>query len=237
MPGAKNIISPNILSPPPAPATRKPRADGIQSRQAILAAAASLATVKGLEGLSIGELARHIGMSKSGLYAHFKSKEELELATIDTAAEIFQHAVLDAVPETSTGLDRIDALTEAFLGHLAQRVFPGGCFFAAVGVQLAPTPGPARDRVMQFMVDWNNLFTSALAQAQSASDVARNVDLDQLAFEITAMLFRANFAWIVSNNPAVLHQARVGIRNALDRAGAKSPARKRTSSARNKSRK
>ena len=91
--------------------SRKPRADGVMSRGVILNAAARLATTRGLEGLSIGDLAQHIGMSKSGLYAHFKSKEELELATIETAAEIFQGDVIDKVPETLGGLARISALT------------------------------------------------------------------------------------------------------------------------------
>src|SRR3954451_14464495 len=80
------------------PTSRKPRADGVASRRAILTAAASLATTRGLEGLSIGDLAKHIGMSKSGLYAHFKSKEELELATVDTAVEIFENEVLRKIP-------------------------------------------------------------------------------------------------------------------------------------------
>src|SRR5436189_779292 len=113
-------------------AARKARADGIESRHAILDAAARLATTHGLEGLSIGELARHIGMSKSGLYAHFKSKEELELATIDTAAEIFENEVVRKVPESPRGLARVTALSEAFFQHLARRVYPGGCFFATV---------------------------------------------------------------------------------------------------------
>src|SRR5262245_24451881 len=105
-----------------APLTiRKLRADGVQSRHAILDAAARLATTHGLEGLSIGELARHIGMSKSGLYAHFKSKEDLELATIDTAAEIFENDVIRTVPESPRGIARVTALSEAFFEHLAQR--------------------------------------------------------------------------------------------------------------------
>src|SRR5262245_35869162 len=112
------------------PTSRKPRADGVQSRQAILLASAKLATTRGLEGLSIGELAQHIGMSKSGLYAHFKSKEELELATIETAAEIFRREVVVPAQESPAGLGRVRALAEAFLGHLERRVFPGGCFFA-----------------------------------------------------------------------------------------------------------
>src|SRR5215472_1853086 len=85
-------------------APRKPRADGIASRGAILNAAARLATTRGLEGLSIGDLAQHIGMSKSGLYAHFKSKEELELATVETAAEIFERDVLGPAGESPGGL-------------------------------------------------------------------------------------------------------------------------------------
>ena len=218
----KNLI---ISQPPPEP-RRKPRADGVQSRQTILTAAASLATVHGLHGLSIGELAKHIGLSKSGLYAHFKSKEELELATIDTAAQIFQREVLDAVPEGATGLDRVHALADAFLAHLAQHVFPGGCFFAAVGAQLALRPGSARDRVLQFIADWNALFTGSLKQAQSAGDIAPDAKLNQLAFEITAMLFRANFAWIVSNDRAVLDQARVGIQSILDHAAPKTAGEK-----------
>src|ERR1700752_4314489 len=89
---------------PPAQTTRKPRDDGQKSRRTILDAAARLATTHGLEELSIGDLAQHIGMSKSGLYAHFKSKEELELATIDTAAEIFHGDVIDKVPKSLRGL-------------------------------------------------------------------------------------------------------------------------------------
>src|SRR6188768_2929397 len=114
---------------PPTQAVRKPRDDGLRSRSAILDAAARLATTHGLEGLSIGELAQHIGMSKSGLYAHFKSKEELELATIDAAAEIFENDVIRKVPESLRGLARVTALSEAFFQHLERRVYPGGCFF------------------------------------------------------------------------------------------------------------
>src|SRR4051794_41699953 len=110
---------------------RKPRADGVESRRVILHAAANLATTRGLEGLSIGELAQHIGMSKSGLYAHFKSKEELELATIETAAEIFVRDVLDPAGASPGGLRRVLALSEAFLGHLERRGVPRGRLFLA----------------------------------------------------------------------------------------------------------
>src|SRR5436190_19619896 len=107
------------MSPTPTPkAERKPRADGLRSRETILRAAASLATVDGLEGISIGNLAAHIGMSKSGLYAHFGSKEELQLATVETAEEIFD-AEVDA-PTTSIAdpLERLQGLAESVLAAL-----------------------------------------------------------------------------------------------------------------------
>ena len=196
---------------------RKPRADGVESRRAILLAAANLATTRGLEGLSIGELAQHIGMSKSGLYAHFKSKEELELATIETAAEIFERDVLGPASESPGGLARVLALSEAFLGHLERRVFPGGCFFATVSVQLASRPGRPRDRVMELQVRWLEQFTEALGQAVAGGELPRDTDIDQLVFELTAMLVRANFAWIVTGETRVLEQARTGIRHVLER--------------------
>jgi AcrR family transcriptional regulator len=203
---------------PPLPSARKPRADGIQSRRTILDAAARLATVEGLEGLSIGNLAQHIGMSKSGLYAHFKSKEELELATIDTAAEIFAADVIQKVAPSDRGIDRVTALCEAFFQHLLRRIFPGGCFFATVAAQLASHPGRARDRVMRLQSTWVAQFVHALRQACAAGDLPRDTDLSQLAFEITAMLFRANFAWIVTEDDGVLDQARLGVKHVLARA-------------------
>jgi AcrR family transcriptional regulator len=196
---------------------RKPRADGVGSRRTILHAAASLATTRGLEGLSIGELAQHIGMSKSGLYAHFKSKEELELATIEMAAEIFERDVLGPAGESPGGLARVLALSEAFFQHLERRVFPGGCFFATVSAQLASRPGRPRDRVMELQKRWLEQFAEAMGQAVAGGELPRDIDIDQMVFEITAMMVRANFAWIGTAEPRVLKQARIGIRHALER--------------------
>src|SRR5947209_14080664 len=199
------------------PAGRKPRADGLESRRAILNAAANLATTRGLEGLSVGELAQHIGMSKSGLYAHFKSKEELELATIETAAEIFERDVLGPAGESPGGLSRVRALSEAFLRHLERRVFPGGCFFATVAVQLASRPGRPRDRVMELQRRWIEQFAEGLGQAVAGGELPRDTDIEQLVFEITAMLVRANFSWTATGEARVLEQARIGIRRVLER--------------------
>jgi AcrR family transcriptional regulator len=206
---------------------RKPRADGIQSRRAILHAAAKLATTRGLEGLSIGELAKHIGMSKSGLYAHFKSKQELELATIDTATEIFEREVIARIPLAPGGFERIEALNEAFLDHLERRVFPGGCFFATVAAQLAPHPGPARDRVLKLQNMWQEQFLIALREEIKRGGLPAKADVDQLAFEITAMMFRANFAWIVTEDLKVLERCRAGVENVISRVAIKQNRRAR----------
>src|SRR5205823_14848333 len=114
---------------------RKPRSDGERSRRTILDAAAKLATVEGLEGLSIGRLADHIGMSKSGLYAHFGSKEELQLAAIETASAIFDTEVVAPAMQATTPLEKIETLCEQFLSLVERRVFPGGCFFASAAAE------------------------------------------------------------------------------------------------------
>src|SRR5262245_55931241 len=214
------------VSPPTTPTGRKPRDDGQRSRQAILDAAARLATTHGLQELSIGELAQHIGMSKSGLYAHFKSKEELELATIDTAAEIFENDVIRRIPESVRGTARVMALSEAFFEHLARRVYPAGCFFATVAAQLAPRPGRARDRVVKLQEAWIGQFIAALRQACDDGDIQSDADLDQLSFTITAMWFPANVDWIMTENEQPLNQARVGIRGVLSRVATETPSSK-----------
>ena len=114
------------------------------------------------------------------------------------------------------GLSRVFALSQAFLGHLERRVFPGGCFFATVSVQLASRPGRPRDRVMEMQQRWLEQFTEALGQAVAGGELPRDADINQLVFEVTAMLVRANFAWIASGDRRVLDQARVGIRHVLE---------------------
>ncbi len=156
-------------------------------------------------------------MNKSRLYAHFKSKEELELATIDTAAEIFEADEIRRVPDSLRGIARVTALSEAFFQHLVRRVYPGGCFFATVAAQLAPRAGQVRDRVTKMQGEWVAMFIEALREACDDGELQPDADLNQLVFEITAMMFRANFAWIVTEDERVLDQARLAIRNVLSR--------------------
>jgi AcrR family transcriptional regulator len=172
-------------------------------------------------------------MSKSGLYAHFKSKEELELATIETAAGIFEKDVLGPASESPGGLGRVLALSEAFLRHLERRVFPGGCFFATVSVQLASRPGRPRDRVTELLQkQWLAQFAEALGQAVAVGELPRDTDIDQMVFEITAMLVRANFTWVITGDTRVLDQARIGIRHVLERVAGQTGRESRSSQTR-----
>lgn len=194
-----------------------PPGKGERSRAAILTAAASLATTHGLHGLSIGDLAGHLNMSKSGLYAHFKSKEELELATIDTAAAIFEREVLAPAAAAPAGVRQLRALVEKFLDHLESRVFPGGCFFAAVAAELDTRPGPTRDRVAGILADWVALLARCLQEAKANGEIDRRTDIPQTVFEAQSMLVAANFMFVMSNDPAPIHRARKGIDHLLAR--------------------
>jgi len=191
--------------------TRRPRSDGQRSRSAILHASASLATIEGLNGLSIGGLADHIGMSKSGLYAHFKSKEELQLATIDTASEIFAAEVVEPAAAAPAGLARVWALSNEFLAHLERGVFPGGCFFASVAAEIDTRPGRVRDRIVEFIVSWVGEVRRAVEDAQAAGELDPAMDAEQLTFEIDAMLLMANALYVLDPRPEVLERGRRGV--------------------------
>src|SRR5262245_34170797 len=179
---------------------RRPRADGERSRRTILDAAAKLATLEGLEGLSIGRLAEHIGMSKSGLYAHFGSKEELQLATIETAARIFSADVIAPAEQATTPLARVEALCERFLSHVERRVVPGGCFFASAAAEFDTHPGTVRERIAEFQRGWMGLLARHVREAQSAGEL-RDGDPDQLAFELNGYLLMANTAFLLHGDP------------------------------------
>jgi AcrR family transcriptional regulator len=197
--------------------TRRPRADGERSRRAILRGAANLATIDGLRGLSIGDLAAHIGMSKSGLYAHFGSKEELQLATVEAAREIFDAEIVEPTQAIADPLDRLQALLDGFLSHLDRRVFPGGCFFASTAAELDTHPGPVREKVASVHEHWMAELRQLIGEAQRAGSLDAAEDPAQLAFELEAYLLMANTTFVLNDDPAALQQARTAIANRLGR--------------------
>ncbi len=198
----------------------QPLSAGARSRQTILRAAANLATVDGLEGISIGNLAAHIGMSKSGLYAHFRSKEELQLATVETAGQIFLADVVEPTEGIADPLERVRALCEGFVSHIERRVFPGGCFFIAVGAEFDTHPGSVRDAIAAAQRQWDGRMEELLERARAAGALRADEDPRSLAFELDAFLMMANARFVMHDDPAYLADARAAVARRLDRAAA-----------------
>jgi AcrR family transcriptional regulator len=203
-----------------APVSRRPRSDGERSRQAILATAARLASTHGIDRLSIGDLATEVGMSKSGLYAHFGSKEELQLATIDAAEEIFNRVVIAGADDAEPGLPAVVALSDAFIDHLRDRVFPGGCFFACASAELHAKPGPVKERIAEFDDRWRGRLERELTAARASGDLPADEDIAALVFDVDALLYYAHGAFSFRGDPAVLETARRAVRRRIGWTGA-----------------
>jgi AcrR family transcriptional regulator len=197
---------------------RQRRSDGERSRTAILEEATQLATVEGVEGLSIGRLAEAVGMSKSGLYAHFGSKEELQLATVDAASEIFAARVTEPAAAAPAGLPRLRTLVDGYLRYLGDETFPGGCFFASVLAEVDTRPGPVRDRLVAFLHGWLELIEALVREAQAQGAIDRAEDAAQIAFEIESALLLANAQYVVARAPEPLERAHRAIERRLDAA-------------------
>src|SRR3954453_18493590 len=145
---------------------RAKRPAGARTRAAILHEAVSLATVDGLEGLSIGNLAAALDMSKSGLYAHFGSKQELQLATIEEAGQVFQADVIEPALAAPAGLPQLVAVCDSFFEHLERGRFPGGCFFAGAALEMSARPGPVNERIVAFQAMFTGLIRQFVAAAR-----------------------------------------------------------------------
>lgn len=194
---------------------RRTRADGERTRRLILDTAVLLATVEGLDGLSIGTLARATEVSKSGVYAHFDSKEALQLATIDNARVLFIDTVVTPALEQPEGLERLNALCESFLAYVENRTLPGGCFFAAAAAELGGRPGPLRERVAANQKDWIGVLHTAANEAVALGELRADTDVPTLVFELNALVIAANTAYILHDDAAVLAQARTAVGRAL----------------------
>jgi AcrR family transcriptional regulator len=192
------------------------RTKGERTRATILNEAAQLATIVGLEGLTIGRLASAIGMSKSGLYAHFGSKRVLQLATIDAARETFVVEVLRPALSAPKGIQRLLAMCETYLSHIERRVFPGGCFFSAAAADVGSWPGPVRDLIAAQRRDWLEILERLALEAQALDQLDRNLAPAQLAFELQALLAAANTTFILHGDVEVFERARQAVRERLD---------------------
>lgn len=181
----------------------------------ILREAVSLATVDGLEGLSIGNLALALDMSKSGIYAHFGSKQDLQLATVEEAERIFRAEVIEPALAVTPGCAQLVALCDAFFDHLARRTFPGGCFFAGAVLEMGTRPGPVKEQIAAFQAGFAALIHQFTVNAIEAGELAADEDADALTFELNGLILAANAAFVLRSDLATLDLARSVVRRRL----------------------
>jgi AcrR family transcriptional regulator len=201
------------------------RERGDRTRRAILDQAVQIASAEGLQGLSIGRLAGELGVSKSGLFAHFGSKTELQLATVDAARQIFIDEVIGG-SQVGSGIGGLLSLTDAWLDYMEREVFRGGCFFAAVSIEFDGRPGPVRDRIASMMGEWLLALEATIQDAQDAGELPSDLDPEQLAFEIHSLGMGANWGFQLYGDEAAFARARTAIRERIAAPEAGKPARR-----------
>ena len=190
---------------------------GERTRQAILSHASRLASAEGLEAVSLQRLASDLGISKSGLFAHFGSKEELQLATVEEAGRVFTEEVLKPGLKTPAGIGRVWAMCNSFLSYLSRGVFPGGCFFEAALSEFDSKPGRIRDAVVDKRGYWVASLARAIREAKPAGDIQADVDADQVAWELGSLLVGANSSCVQDGGTVGIERARRAIRDRLER--------------------
>lgn len=192
------------------------RIRGDRTRTTILEGAARLASVEGLEGLSIGRLAEHLGISKSGLYAHFHSKEELQLATIRTAEAIYERDVVGPAMDAPAGAARLLALCDAFFDYVRRGVFPGGCFFVANSLDPATARrGRVKELLARIQRETLDGISEWVGEAQRLDGVALGRDPRHVAFEIDSMMIGADRNFVLFGDPSFLEDGRRAIHRLL----------------------
>jgi AcrR family transcriptional regulator len=175
---------------------------GERTRAAILDRAVDLASVEGLEGLTIGRLASDLRMSKSGLFRHFGSKQDLQLATVGAARDRFVAMVIEPATQAPDGGPRLRAMAEHYLDYLHS--FPGGCFWGATASEFDDRPGPVRDAIAASLDAW----MAELVRQATAAGVA---DPDRYAFELYAVVMAANARWRLTEDKSAFTLARAAL--------------------------
>ena len=193
------------------------RAKGERTRAAILSTAVHLASAEGLEGLTIGRLAAELSLSKSGLFAHFGSKEDLQVATVEAARAVFIREVIRPAFQIEPGITRLWKLCDTWLSYVQSGVFRGGCFFAAAAAEFDGRPGPVRDRIAEIMKEWLATLSRAVVEAQEAGQLAKELDPTQLAFEFNSLELGANWAFQLYADKGAFVRAREAILERLRR--------------------
>ena len=204
------------MTPGDTRAERRPA--GERTHAAILDEAIKIASVEGVAAVTIGRLADALGLSKSGVYAHFGSKERLHLETVEAAREIFGREVIGPAFEVPDGVQRLEAICGLFLDYVERRVFPGGCFFASLLGEFDAQDGQLHEEVVADQTGWMGLIESAIGTAKARKELRPDTDVGQLAFELNAALELANYFYVLHRDVEMIRRGRSAIEAAIQRA-------------------
>lgn len=184
---------------------------GNQTRRLVLGRAMEIASVEGLEGLSLGRLAGELSLSKSGVFALFGSKEGLQLAVVKAATEVYIRHVIQPSRELPPGVVRVWRLCEAYLRYSRDRIFSGGCFFTSVSVEFAARTGPVHDAIAKAFNDWGRYVEQTIERARLSGEFRPDLDVPQLAFEVIALMETADGHSLLQRDPAAYRRAGTAI--------------------------
>ena len=193
---------------------------GEQTRAAILDRAVQLASAVGLEGITIGRLADESRLSKSGLFAHFGSKEDLQVRTLERAADRFVEVVVKPALAARRGEPRVRQLFERWLRWPIEVPQPGGCIFVAASAELDDRPGPARDRLAQLQREWLDVLARSVRAARDEGHFRAEVDPEQFAFEVYGIMLVTHMATRLLRDRQALPRARRAFERLLEAARA-----------------
>ena len=201
-------------SPPVSPARAPAPSKGQQTHTAILDAALGLASHMGLEGLSIGALAELTGMSKSGVFAHFGSREELQIAVVREYHARFEAEIFAPSMSQPRGLPRLRALIERWLRRVSQEI-DSGCIYISGAVEFDDRPGPVRDALAQMVQTWRQALQRAIEQAVQEEHLRADTDVQQMLFEIHGLILALHHDARFLRTPGAIDRARAGFERIL----------------------
>ena len=194
---------------------RRSVADTLETRQRILDRSLAIASAEGLEGLTIGRLAAELGMSKAGLLGHFGTKEALQLAVVDQAAEVFLREVPGKVEQMPSGLPRLIDVCEAWVSYLEREVLPGGCFFTAATAEFDGRSGRVRDALAGMNALWRRDLRIHIRRAVNDGDLRPGTDVEQLIYEILGVMLALNHFLQLEHDSTAPRRARQALKRLL----------------------
>lgn len=189
---------------------------GAKTRQKILESSVDIASAEGLKDLTIGKLAQDLGLSKSGLFAHFGSKEDLQIATVQTAAEVFIAEIVVPTEGAENGLVKLFAMLDAWIEYVEKSIFRGGCFFFAVSAEMDDSPGKVRDLIAELTISWVIKLENEAKLAIRLGELQKDCEVERLIFQLHGFVQEANWFYRLHEKAKAFDWARRSILEALE---------------------